>query len=77
MDEVDQKTQDLCELFSAVLLQFLLVCGISADFGADDPEIYDGAHVSIQLVGRRLQEEKMLALAKYVGIALHGDAKAL
>jgi len=45
--------------------------------GADDPEIYDGAHVSIQLVGRRLQEEKMLALAKYVGIALHGDAKAL
>lgn len=37
-----------------------------------DPEIYDGAHVSIQLVGRRLQEEKMLALAKYVGEALHG-----
>lgn len=35
-----------------------------------DPEIYDGAHVSIQLVGRRLQEEKMLALAKYVGDAL-------
>ena len=36
-----------------------------------DPEIYDGAHVSIQLVGRRLQEEKMLALAKYVGGILH------
>ncbi|KAF2159558.1 hypothetical protein M409DRAFT_30033 [Zasmidium cellare ATCC 36951] len=35
-----------------------------------DPEIYDGAHVSIQLVGRRLQEEKMLALAKYVGEAV-------
>ncbi|GAB7349320.1 hypothetical protein MBLNU459_g8457t1 [Dothideomycetes sp. NU459] len=31
-----------------------------------DPEIYDGAHVSVQLVGRRLQEEKMLALAEYV-----------
>lgn len=30
-----------------------------------DPEIYDGAHVSVQLVGRRLQEEKMLALAEY------------
>jgi len=42
-----------------------------------DPEIYDGAHVSIQLVGRRLQEEKMLALAKYMGEALHGTAKAL
>lgn len=43
----------------------------------DDPEIYDGAHVSVQLVGRRLQEEKMIALAKYVGDALHGKAHAL
>lgn len=32
-----------------------------------DSELYDGAHVSIQLVGRRFQEEKMLALAEYVG----------
>ncbi|EME48790.1 hypothetical protein DOTSEDRAFT_58092 [Dothistroma septosporum NZE10] len=39
-----------------------------------DPEIYDGAHVSIQLVGRRLQEEKMIALAKYVGEAMHEKA---
>ncbi|OCL03701.1 amidase [Glonium stellatum] len=31
-----------------------------------DPEIYDGAHVSVQLVGRKLQEEKMLAIAEYV-----------
>lgn len=36
----------------------------------DDPEIYDGAHVSLQLVGRRLQEEKMVALAEYVGNAI-------
>jgi len=33
----------------------------------DDPEIYDGANVAVQLVGRKLQEEKMLALAEYVG----------
>ncbi|KAH7397255.1 amidase signature domain-containing protein [Pyrenochaeta sp. MPI-SDFR-AT-0127] len=32
-----------------------------------DPEIYDGAHVSLQIVGRRLQEEKMLAVAEHVG----------
>ncbi|KAF1941663.1 amidase [Clathrospora elynae] len=32
-----------------------------------NPEIYDGAHVSVQIVGRRLQEEKMLAIAEYVG----------
>lgn len=36
-------------------------------FHSYDAEIYDGAHVSIQLIGRRLQEEKMLALAEYVG----------
>lgn len=32
-----------------------------------DPDIYHGAHVSLQIVGRRLQEEKMLAVAEYVG----------
>ncbi|KAF2485586.1 amidase signature domain-containing protein [Neohortaea acidophila] len=42
-----------------------------------DPELYDGARVSVQLTGRRLQEEKMLALAKYVGENLHGRAHAL
>lgn len=36
----------------------------------DDPEIYDGAHVSLQIVGRRLQEEKMLAVAEYIGKAI-------
>ncbi|KAG8628828.1 hypothetical protein KVT40_002693 [Elsinoe batatas] len=36
-----------------------------------DPEIYDGAPVAVQLVGRRLQEEKMLALAEYTGGLLH------
>jgi uncharacterized OsmC-like protein len=37
---------------------------------ADDPEVYDGAHVSLQLVGRRLQEEKMIAIAELVGKAV-------
>ena len=36
----------------------------------DDPEVYDGAHVSVQIVGRRLQEEKVLALAEYVASVL-------
>ncbi|KAF2726160.1 amidase [Polychaeton citri CBS 116435] len=35
-----------------------------------DPEIFDGSHVCVQLVGRRLQEEKMIALAKLVTDAL-------
>ncbi|KAK5094242.1 hypothetical protein LTS08_008661 [Lithohypha guttulata] len=32
-----------------------------------DAEMYDGAHVAVQLIGRRFQEEKMLALADYMG----------
>lgn len=41
-----------------------------------DPEIYDGAHVAIQLVGRTLQEEKTLAIAKCVADAVHGKSAA-
>ena len=43
---------------------------------SDDAEVFDGAHVSVQLVGRRLQEEKMLALAEYVGKALRSPQKS-
>ncbi len=32
-----------------------------------DAEIYDGAHVSVQIMGRRYTEEKMLTIAEYVG----------
>jgi amidase len=32
-----------------------------------DAEIYDGAHVSVQIVGRRFAEEKILAIMEYVG----------
>ncbi|KAI4190375.1 MAG: hypothetical protein L6R41_000827 [Letrouitia leprolyta] len=37
-----------------------------------DPEIYDGSHVSVQLIGRRLQEEKVLAITEYVAGVLKG-----
>lgn len=32
-----------------------------------DAEMYDGAHVGVQIVGRRYTEEKMLAIADYIG----------
>ncbi|KAL2414140.1 Acetamidase [Exophiala dermatitidis] len=32
-----------------------------------DADMYDGAHVSVQIVGRRYTEEKMLAIGEYVG----------
>ena len=41
--------------------------------GDYDPEIYHGAHVAVQLVGRRLQEEKVLALSEYIGEAISGS----
>ncbi|KAK2761812.1 Acetamidase [Arachnomyces sp. PD_36] len=35
-----------------------------------DPKLYHGAPVGLQLVGRRLQEEKMLVLAEHIGEAV-------
>ncbi|EXJ80131.1 hypothetical protein A1O1_08273 [Capronia coronata CBS 617.96] len=32
-----------------------------------DADLYDGAYASVQIVGRRYTEEKMLAIAEYVG----------
>ncbi|KAL4784329.1 amidase signature domain-containing protein [Aspergillus varians] len=39
-----------------------------------DAEVYDGAPAGVQLLGRRLQEEKMLVLAEYVGGASPEDS---
>lgn len=50
---------------------FMVMCDDATDLlTTDDPEIYDGAHTSLQFVGRRLQEEKMLAIADLVDKAL-------
>lgn len=37
----------------------------------DDAEIFDGAHVSVQVVARRLQEEKVLTLTEIIANALN------
>ncbi|KAF2785897.1 amidase [Melanomma pulvis-pyrius CBS 109.77] len=57
IDEVDVGYESLSEMDKRVHESY-------------DPEIYHGAHVSVQLVGRRLQEERMLAIAEYVGQAI-------
>lgn len=36
----------------------------------DDAEVYDGAPVGIQIMGRGLQEERILAIARMVHDAL-------
>jgi amidase len=35
-----------------------------------DPEVYDNAHIGLQLVGRRLNEEKLLGTLKVVEAAV-------
>lgn len=32
----------------------------------DDPEIYHGAPIGLQLFGRRLEEEKIITIAEYL-----------
>ena len=41
-----------------------------SDPQTDDPEIYHGAPASIQILGRRLEEEKLLSVAQIVVDAL-------
>jgi amidase len=40
-----------------------------------DADIYDGAPVGVQLVGKRLQEDYLLGLAEQIGEALNGLAR--
>ncbi|KAJ4299003.1 hypothetical protein N0V90_004247 [Kalmusia sp. IMI 367209] len=63
LDERDRICYESCK-YSSVAVDLM---SMWVNERTDDPEIYDGAHVSLQLVGRRLQEEKMLAIAEYVG----------
>jgi amidase len=44
-----------------------------AIFDDYDAEVYDGAHVGLQIVGRRYTEEKMLVIAEYVSQLLSQD----
>ena len=64
MTEVDKEVDVVDKGFKPVSEQDR---SIQEDY---DPEIYHNAHVAVQLVGRRLQEEKVLALAEYVGGAI-------
>lgn len=61
----------------------MLVSSRSVTFGirniywreTDDPEIYDGAPASIQVMGRKITEEHLLAVAQIVDDALKSAAK--
>jgi amidase len=66
LNETDEKVWKSCKF----LLSSVKYVNDLADGFQDDPELYDGAHVAVQIVGRRLQEEKVLALTEILGDAL-------
>lgn len=74
LSDEDKVVYDNCELTLPrglsnfpVTFSLLLNGGIRLTiYCIDDPQIYHGAPVGLQLVGRRFQEEKMLALAEYI-----------
>lgn len=66
VSETDRKVAQTCESSKLGFLGSRCGPRMMADGNIDDPEIYHGSHVSVQLVGRRLQEEKVLAVTEYV-----------
>lgn len=64
LNELDKSVADDCTA-ARLGLQRAALTSI-----ADDPSMCDGAFVAVQLVGRRLQEEKVLIMAEHIGKAL-------
>jgi amidase len=40
---------------------------------SDDPEAYHGAPVAVQIIGRRLTEERIMAIAEEIGKLLGNE----
>ena len=55
---------------------FLPPCSVGQDsltWDADDPEIFHNAPLSIQLVGKAFEDEKLLAIAAEVDSLIHNN----
>ena len=52
-----------------------LTCSRITNALTDDPEAYNGAPAGVQLVGRRLEEEKILTLADYISQEMRLQSK--
>jgi len=63
LDEKDRVTQETCKYPKA--RRCMAWSSLTHD-NTDDAEVYDGAHVGLQIIGRKLDEEKMVAIAQYV-----------
>lgn len=68
LNEVDQQKWEACKSFPSPpsYLPWVLMPD-----SADDPEIYDGVPVGVQIVARTFEEEKVLAIAGIVTACLN------
>lgn len=46
---------------------------LTSDIRIDDPEAYHGAPVAVQVVGRRLTEERIMEIAEEIGKLLGNE----
>lgn len=45
-----------------------MICADGSEI--DDPQIFDGLPISLQLVGRRFEDEKVIAILEYITAAI-------
>lgn len=81
LNEIDKnnwaacKSTTLCQNASSELLYCLIVFDLHK---IDDPVAYDGAPAAVQILGRRLEEERILSIAAGIVEALRkyqGEAR--
>lgn len=69
MTELDNANMVACKL--ALWIISRICCQTrAADPNADDAEAYDGGPAAVQVIGRRLDEEYLLAIAETVADAV-------
>ena len=66
LNDLDKIVQEECKFF---LIRFYLLYLLSSD----DPEAYHGAPVAVQIIGRRLTEERIMAIAEEIGRLLGNE----
>ena len=67
LGEADKWLYDICTLFSPLYIRALID---GAAIVLDDPETFKGAPVAVQLVGRTLEEEAVIAMTEVVDLAI-------
>lgn len=77
LNNVDKLTWDACMLPTSSLspVPRRPSRNVTLTSGEDDPEIYHAAPVGVQLVARKFEEEKILAIAGIVTAALRAYRK--